>query len=98
MTISLSTMWAQQERFLADMHLFVKETLALGYDAIEVSHSTATAQFERLMSYPGVPISSIHAPAPLVRDGANKSNSSLNLAATDEAERRAAIDYTKGSI
>ena len=26
-----------------------------------------SAQFERLMSYPGVPISSIHAPAPLVR-------------------------------
>src|SRR6185295_15542247 len=28
----------------------------------------------------------------------NKSNSSLNLASTDDAERRAAIDYTKGSI
>ena len=98
MTLSLSTMWAQQERFVADMHAFVRETLALGYDAIEVSHSTATAPFERLMTYPGVPISSIHAPAPLVRDGANKSNSSLNLASTDDAERRAAIDYTKGSI
>lgn len=98
MTLSLSTMWAQQDRFVADMHLFVQETLALGYDAIEVSHSTATAQYDRLMSYPGVPISSIHAPAPLVRDGANKSNSSLNLASTDEAERRTAIDFTKNSI
>jgi sugar phosphate isomerase/epimerase len=98
MTLSLSTMWAQQDRFVADMHLFVRETLALGYDAIEVSHSTATAQFERLMSYPGVPISSIHAPAPLVRDASNKSNGSLNLASTDDDERRAAIDYTKGSI
>ncbi len=96
--VALSTMWAQQDRFVADMHLFVQETLALGYDAIEVSHSTATAPFERLMSYPDVPISSIHAPAPLVRDAANKSNSSLNLASTDEAERRAAIRYTKNTI
>ncbi len=51
MTLSLSTMWAQQDRFVADMHRFVDEARALGYDAIEVSHSTATAQFERLMSY-----------------------------------------------
>ena len=97
MTLSLSTMWAQQARFVDDMHLFVRETLDLGYDTIEVSHSTATAPFERLMSFPGVPISSIHAPAPLVRNG-DRSNSSLNLASTDDAERRAAIDYTKGTI
>ncbi len=96
--LSLSTMWAQQERFVADMHLFVRETLAAGYSHIEVSHSTATAAFDRLMSYPDVPISSIHAPAPLVRDGDKRSNSSLNLASTDEGERRTAIDYTKGSI
>lgn len=98
MTLSLSTMWAQQERFVADMHEFVREVLGLGYDAIEVSHSTPAAPFERLMSHPGVPISSIHAPAPLVRDGADRANSSLNLAALDDAERQTAIDYTKGSI
>jgi sugar phosphate isomerase/epimerase len=91
-------MWAQQERFVEDMHRFVEETLALGYDAIEISHSTATAPFERLMSFHEVPISSIHAPAPLVRDGDNKANSSLNLASLDDDERRAAIDYTKNSI
>ena len=50
------------------------------------------------MSYPGVPISSIHAPAPLVRAATASRNSSLNLASTDDAERRAAIDYTKNSI
>ena len=27
---SLSTMWAQQERFVRDMHAFVREALALG--------------------------------------------------------------------
>ena len=98
MTLSLSTMWAQQDRFVADMHLFAQEAAAMGYDAIEIAHSTAEAPFERLLSYPGVPISSIHAPAPLVRDGANRANGSLNLASLDDDERRAAIGYTKKTI
>jgi sugar phosphate isomerase/epimerase len=98
MTLSLSTMWAQQDRFVEDMHRFVEETRALGYDAIEVSHSTAAGPFERLLSYAGVPISSIHAPAPLVRDAENRANSAHNLASTDEAERREAIAFTKKSI
>jgi sugar phosphate isomerase/epimerase len=91
-------MWAQQDRFVEDMHRFVVEARALGYDAIEVSHSTAAGPFERLLSYPDVPISSIHAPAPLVRDAENRANSAHNLASTDEAERREAIDFTKKSI
>jgi sugar phosphate isomerase/epimerase len=98
MTLSLSTMWAQQERFVADMHLFVHETLALGYDAIEVSHSTAVGPFERLLAYHGVPISSIHAPAPLAPHDETRKNSGLNLAALDDDERKAAIAYTKASI
>ncbi|HXK32717.1 MAG TPA: sugar phosphate isomerase/epimerase [Dehalococcoidia bacterium] len=91
-------MWAQQERFVADMHEFVHDVLAFGYDAIEVSHSTALAPFERLLSYHGVPISSIHAPAPLVPHDETRHNSALNLAALDDDERRAAIRYTKASI
>jgi sugar phosphate isomerase/epimerase len=91
-------MWAQQPRFVDDMHLFVHETLAAGYDAIEISHSTPKVPFDRLLAYHGVPISSIHAPAPLVRDATERSNSSLNLAALDDDERNAAIAYTKGSI
>lgn len=98
MTLSLSTMWAQQDRFVEDMHRFVVEARGLGYDAVEVSHSTATAPFERLLSYPDVPISSIHAPAPLVRDAENRANSAHNLASIDEAERREAIAFTKKSI
>ncbi|HYM15947.1 MAG TPA: TIM barrel protein [Dehalococcoidia bacterium] len=98
MTLSLSTMWAQQERFVADMHVFVEEARGLGYDAVEVSHSTAAGPFERLLSYPEAPISSIHAPAPLVRDAHNRPNSALNLASTDERERQDAIAYTKVSI
>ncbi len=98
MTLSLSTMWAQQERFVADMHAFVDAVRELGYDAIEVSHSTPKAPFDRLLSHHDVTISSIHAPAPLVRDATDRANSSLNLAALDDGERRAAIAYTKGSI
>jgi sugar phosphate isomerase/epimerase len=98
MTLSLSTMWAQQERFVADMHEFAREVRALGYDAIEISHLTPTEPFDRLLSAEDVAISSIHAPAPLVRDAADRRNSSLNLAAIDDDERREAIAYTKTSI
>jgi sugar phosphate isomerase/epimerase len=98
MTLSLSTMWAQQARFVEDMHVFVDEVTALGYDAIEISHSTPQAPFERLLARHGVVISSIHAPAPLVRDATERANSSLNLASTDDDERARAIAYTKGSI
>lgn len=98
MRISLSTMWAQQDRYVADMHEFVHDVLAFGYDAIEVSHSTALEPFERLLSYHDVPISSIHAPAPLVPHDETRRNSALNLAALDDDERRAAIRYTKASI
>jgi sugar phosphate isomerase/epimerase len=98
MTLSLSTMWAQQDRFVADMHLFVQEALAMGYDAIEIAHSLAVEPFERLVAYNRPPISSIHAPAPLRRDRAERWNSSLNLASTDDAERDEAIAYTKRTI
>lgn len=92
---SLSTMWAQQKRF-EDMHVFARTAESLGYDSIEISHSTPTEQFERLLDGAGATLSSIHAPAPLVRiDG--KRNSSLNLAALD-GERKTAIEFTKGSI
>ncbi len=92
---SLSTMWAQQDRF-EDMHAFAEAAKALGYDSIEVSHATPTEQFERLLDGSGAKLSSIHAPAPLVKvDG--KRNSSLNLAALDD-ERNTAIEFTKGSI
>jgi sugar phosphate isomerase/epimerase len=91
-------MWAQQERFVADMHEFVHEALAMGYDAIEISHATPEAPFERLLSYHDVPISSIHAPAPLVRHEGQRANSALNLAALDPDERATAVDYTKRCI
>ena len=96
-TYSLSTMWAQQDRFVADMHEFVRVSRALGYDAIEVSHATPEPQFERLLDGGGARLSSIHAPAPRVKVG-SKLNGQLNLAALDDTECRTAIDHTKRSI
>jgi len=93
---SLSTMFAQQERF-ADMHDFARAVERYGYDAIEVSHSTPETKFERLLNGAGARVSSIHAPAPL-RDVDGKRNSSLNLASPDAEERRIAIEHTKHSI
>ncbi len=93
---SLSTMWAQQERF-ADMHDFVRVSEAMGYDAIEISHATAEAPFQRLLDGSGARLSSIHAPAPKVKVG-GRSNSSLNLASLDEEARRTAIEQTERSI
>jgi sugar phosphate isomerase/epimerase len=98
MTLSLSTMWAQQARFDEDMHRFVEEARQLGYDAIEVSHLTPVAQYERLATSPDLRISSIHAPAPLSFDHTARRNSSLNLASPEVDEHRAAIDHTKRSI
>jgi sugar phosphate isomerase/epimerase len=93
---SLSTMFAQQERF-ADMHDFARAAQAFGYDAIEVSHSTDAPRFERLIDGSGARLSSIHAPAPKVQVG-GKSNSALNLASLDEEERGLAVEHTKASI
>jgi sugar phosphate isomerase/epimerase len=91
-------MWAQQDRFVADMYEFVDEARKLGYDAIEVSHATALEPFDRLIAYPDVPITSIHAPAPLVKHAGERSNSALNLAALDEDERAAGVEFVKRSI
>jgi sugar phosphate isomerase/epimerase len=96
MKYALSTMWAQQERFL-DMHVFANTARDLGYYAIEISHLTGVEQFQRLLNGSGASISSIHAPAPLI-DINGKRNSSLNLAAQDEEERRMAIEFTMDSI
>ena len=93
---ALSTMWAQQERF-ADMHDFVRAAQSFGFDAIEVSHATPEEPFDRLLNGSGARLSSIHAPAPLMQV-AGRSNSDLNLASLDAAERRAAVEHTKRSI
>ena len=95
--LSFSTMWAQQERF-ADLARFRSAVAAMGYDAIEVSHSTDEAGLNVLLSYGDIPISSLHAPAPRRALPDGRHNGDANLAALDEAERQIALAETKRSI
>src|SRR3990172_3145431 len=95
--LSFSTMWAQQERF-ADLARFRSAVAAMGYDAIEVSHSTDEAGLSVLLSYGDIPISSLHAPAPRRSLPDGRHNGDANLASLDEDERRIALAETKRSI
>lgn len=90
----LSTMWAQR---FDDIDAFARAAGALGFDAIEVSHSTDAQRLERLIDGAGARLSSLHAPTPFERIR-ERPNSDLNLAALDEEERRAAIEFTKRTI
>jgi len=95
--LALSTMYAQQERF-ADGAAFARYAAAAGFDAIEVSHSTPADKIEAIASSGVLPVTSFHAPAPYVKRTNGRGNSSANLAAIDDDERRAAVDYTATSI
>ena len=61
--LSFSTMWAQQERF-RDLLRFRETVAAMGYDAIEVSHSTGEDGLEALLTPGAIPLTSLHAPTP----------------------------------
>lgn len=89
-------MFAQQERF-ADGREFARFVESMGYDAIEISHSTPVEKIEGILSY-GFPITSFHQPAPWVRHSNGRGNSHVNLASLDEDERHAAVDYAAKSI
>jgi len=97
--IALSTMWAQQARFTGDrMAAFAAIAREAGFAYIEVSHSTDEAGLAALLQQHVLPIASLHAPTPLTRDATGRPNSALNLAATDEEERRAAIAAHRRTI
>ncbi len=95
--VALSTMWAQQERFAADIRAFARVARAAGYDGIEVSHATGLEELEELLRQDILPVLSLHAPTPRLpaRGG---SNGALNLASTDEDERREAVTHTQRTI
>jgi sugar phosphate isomerase/epimerase len=95
--ISLSTMWAQQARF-DDIERFRSATARLGYDAIEVSHSTDLARLEVLTRPGPVPLSSLHAPTPRVKLADGRWNGDANLADPDDDARRIAVATTNVTI
>ena len=94
--LALSTMYAQQERF-SDGAEFARFVESMGYDAIEISHSTPVEKIEGILDY-GFPITSFHQPAPWVRHSNGRGNSHVNLASLDEDERKTAVAYAGTSI
>ena len=98
MPVALSTMWAVQPRFERDLRAFMERAAELGYDAIEVNHSMDAAQIGAILAADVLPVTAVHAPAPLERDRARGWNRNLNLASTDEGEREAAVRYTLRSV
>ncbi len=95
--LSLSTMWAQQERF-ADIRDFARAARDLGYDAIEVNYTVVPEAFAALTNGNILPISSVHAPMPRVRHSDGRWSDALNLASVDEDERRAAVEFARHTI
>jgi sugar phosphate isomerase/epimerase len=95
--VSLSTMWAQQERF-QDLGYFRDYIAAFGYDAIEVSHVTESPGLQALLTEHVVPLSGLHAPTPhrFMADG--RHNSEANLASPDPDQLCVALDETKTTI
>ena len=96
--LALSTMWAVQPRFERDLGAFMERAAELGYEAIEINHSMDAEQIGSLLGHATLPVTGVHAPAPLERDRERGWNRDLNLASTDEDERALAVHYTQRSI
>lgn len=96
--VALSTMWAQQPRFDADMAPFAELARTAGYTHVEVSHATDEPGLRALMRRQALPLSSLHAPTPRERTANGRWNTDLNLAAADETERAAAVAATLRTI
>ena len=95
---SLSTMWAVQPRFERDLGAFLDRAAELGYGAIEINHSMTAEQAGAILGYGTLPVTGVHAPAPLERHPSAGWNRELNLAALDETERALAVQYHRASI
>lgn len=91
-------MWAVQPRFERDMHAFMERAAELGYGAVELNHSMDAQMVGAALADPTLPVTGVHAPAPLERHPQAGWNRDMNLAATDEGERALAVQFTRRSI
>ena len=91
-------MWAVQPRFERDLGGFMERAAELGYEAIEINHSMNAEQIGAILGHRTLPVTGVHAPAPLERDRRRGWNRGLNLASIDEDERALAVRYTLRSI
>ena len=95
---SLSTMWAVQPRFERSLGTFMERAAELGYRGVEINHSMTAEQAGAILGIRTLPVTGVHAPAPLERHPSAGWNRELNLAATDETERALAVDFHLRSI
>ncbi len=95
---ALSTMWAVQSRFERDLGAFLERASELGYAAVEINHSMSAEQTGAILGYGSLPVTAVHAPAPLERHPSAGWNRALNLASTDEEERGLAVEFHRRSI
>lgn len=91
-------MWAVQPRFQHDLHAFLERAAELGYAGVEINHSMDAQMAGAILASGVLPVTSVHAPAPLERHVTAGWNRELNLASTDEAERALAVEFTNRSI
>jgi sugar phosphate isomerase/epimerase len=91
-------MWAMQPRFERDLRAFMERAAELGYEAIEINHSMDAEQIGAILGHGVLPVTNVHAPAPLERHPRLGWNRDLDLASDDEQERGLAVHYTKRSV
>lgn len=99
---ALSTMWSQGN-FRTDgedhdhMPSFAEKTASLGFGHIEINYVIPPKGVEDLLEQDRVAVSSVHSPCPRVKV-AGRLSDALNLAATHEDEREAAVQVAKDSV
>ena len=97
-TPALSTMWTVQPRFERDLPAFLARAAELGFGAVEVNHSMDAQQVRAVLDSGALPVTAVHAPAPLESTDAGVENRDLNLASLDEQERNLALDFHHRTI
>jgi sugar phosphate isomerase/epimerase len=96
-------MWSQG-RFKRDgdehdhMPSFAEKTAALGFPHVEINYVIPDSGVEAILECGHVRFSSVHSPCPRVRLPDGRFSEALNLGATDEEERRAAVEVARASI
>lgn len=96
--LALSTMWAVQPRFEHDIIAFMHRASAFGFEAVEINNSMDAETSHAIIESGILPVTSVHAPAPLAYYPNRGWNRDLNLAALDEEERALAVRFTERSV
>jgi len=79
------------------MPSFAEKAAAMGYGHVEINYVIPPEGVEALLASNHVRFSSVHSPCPRVKIN-GKNSEALNLAATDEEERGAAVKVARDSI